>query len=602
MQALMLAAGMGRRLGKYTDNQTKCMVKVGGKTLLEHTVEALKNAGIDRLVLVVGYEAERLCEFCNETIKDMEVIFVHNDDYAVTNNIYSLYLAREELTKDDTILVESDLIYEKNLLQDVANYPFDNVVAVAPYRAWMDGTVTLLTKDGFIDEFVEKKDFSFDKADLYHKTVNVYKFSKEFSAHQYIPFLEAYLVSHGKNQYYEVVLKTLAKMPDTNLKAFVLGDQKWYEIDDVQDLDIAETLFAPEGKSLENYARHFGGYWRYDNLRDFCYLVNPYFPPKKMLDQMKYSFDQLLRDYPSGMRIQKLIAGKMFGMDGKYLLCGNGAAELIGVLGQELTGKAAVAVPAFNEYIRCFKGCDITKIPLAENDFWPDKQRLLELAETMDTIFLINPDNPSGGFLRKEDILELLACCKRQGTTLVVDESFVDFAEKERRFTLLNDEILAAYPNLIVVKSISKSYGVPGLRLGVLATSDEGLLARLKERLPVWNINSFAEYFLQIYGLYAGAYESACDKIVERRKELAADLQKLSFLSVYPSEANYLMVKVQTPHTSRGIAEQLLLKKNILIKDLSGKNGFDGGQYIRVAVKDEDDNAALLAALHELGQ
>ena len=599
MQALMLAAGMGKRLGAYTNHQTKCMVKVGGKTLLEHAADALRLAGVKRLVLVVGYEGEKLKAFARDKLADFELVFVENPVYASTNNIYSLYLAREELARDDTLLLESDLIYEPELLRAMVADPAPNLVAVAKYEQWMDGTVTLVDGDGIIREFIEKKDFSFDRADRYYKTVNVYKFSRSFAADQYIPFLSAYIRAYGDNQYYEMVLKALAHLPFAGLRAFELGDMKWYEIDDVQDLDIANTLFAPEDRRLYAYELHFGGYWRYGKLRDFCYLVNPYFPPKRMLDQMTFFYPTLLTQYPSGMRTQKLLAGKMFGVEEERLLVGNGAAELINTLGRVLSGKTALSVPAFNEYVRCFPACEIVELDAAAHDFRFDLPELLQAAEECDNLFLINPDNPSGAFLEWDELLTLAAACEAHGTRLVVDESFVDFAAPEKRFTLLDDAVLSRFPHMLVLKSISKSYGVPGLRLGVCASADTALIERMRGLLPVWNINSFGEYFLQIFGLYAREYTAACDEIVRRREEMIERLSRFSFLTPYPSQANYVMCRVDGM-SSKDLASRLLREDDLLLKDLSPKNGFGGRDFIRVAVRDAADNEALYKALEKI--
>lgn len=597
MQALMLAAGMGRRLGKFTDNQTKCMVKVGGKTLLEYTVDALKLAGITRFIMVIGYEADRLMGFIRNNIKGIEIEFVVNKDYASTNNIYSLYLAREYLTKDDTILVESDLIFETNLIRDIAQCPDENVVAVAKYEHWMDGTVTVLDAGNRIVDFIEKKDFRFTQTGEYYKTVNIYKFSKDFFENQYIPFLEAYLKAYGTNQYYESVLKALAHLAHANLKAFKMDDRIWYEIDDAQDLDIANTLFANWQDKLLAYERHFGGYWRFTKLKDFCYLVNPYFPPKKMLDQLRYFFDTLLTQYPSGMNVQKLLAGKMYHLDEEQILVGNGAAELINTLGRLLKGKVAVSVPAFNEYIRCFVNCELTQIEARDDDYQLNKEKLMNAAGNCDAIMIINPDNPSGGFLVCEDMMEILDYCKLNHTICVVDESFIDFAEQDKRYTLLEESILEKYPNLIVIKSISKSYGVPGLRLGVMASSNLQIMNQAREALPIWNINSFAEYFFQIFSLYETQYKSACDKIAEQRNILQNKLRQISYLRVYDSQANYIMCEVKGKLSSKELATRLLSEYNLLIKDLSQKIGQN---YIRVAVKDETENNYLYEALKKL--
>lgn len=597
MQALMLAAGMGRRMGKYTEAMTKCMIPVGGRTLLERAVESLKEAGIHKFVLVVGWECDKLIEYIQSNISGMEFQFIYNYDYATTNNIYSLYMAREQLAADDTILLESDLVYDKRLLKEMVECPDENLVAVAKYEQWMDGTVTTISETGNIQEFIEKKNFSFRDVSNYYKTVNIYKFSKEFSQRQYIPFLEAYIKAYGKNQYYELVLKALAHLANAQLKAYILRDVSWYEIDDAQDLDIANTIFASEEEKLLFYERHFGGYWRFPGLKDFCYLVNPYFPPKKMLEQMKFSYKSLLTQYPSGMSIQKLIAGKMLSLDEDYLLVGNGASELIDVLGKTLNGKMAVTIPAFNEYLRCFRNCKIVPLLGIENDFRVNEQLLCEAARQTEIIAIINPDNPSGSFLMFESLIKILDVCKENHTICIVDESFIDFAERSIRYTLLTDDVLEHYPELIVIKSISKSYGVPGLRLGVLASSNRKFMKELQEKLPIWNINSFAEYFLQIFSLYKESYWTACDKIAEQRTNLQDKLSEISFLGVYPSQANYIMCRVTGKYRAKELATRLISEHKLLIKDLSGKDGFQGEQFIRIAVKDEEENEQLYQAL-----
>lgn len=597
MQALMLAAGMGRRLGKYTEAMTKCMISVGGRTLLERTVDALKEAGIRKFVMVVGWEADRLVDFIRDNIRDMEFEFVYNHDYATTNNIYSLYLAKEHLLLDDTILLESDLVYDQSLLRRMVEAPEEDLVAVAPYEQWMDGTVATLDDDGNISDFIAKKDFSFYNADQYYKTVNIYKFSREFSKKHYLPFLEAYIKAYGMNQYYETVLKVIAHISNTRLHAYVLQDLPWYEIDDAQDLDIANTLFAPEDEKLHAYERHFGGYWRFPGLKDFCYLVNPYFPPRKMVDQMKYSYTPLLEQYPSGMEIQKLLAGKMFHLDPDFLLVGNGAAELINTLGRVTTGRVIVSIPAFNEYVRCFADCEIVPVDAAANDYVSRPMDMLAQAAAGDTVVLVNPDNPSGQLVEKQQMLAFVEACGARNVRCVVDESFVDFAAPDKRFSLLTEDVLQAYPWLVVVKSISKSYGVPGLRLGIIASADSALLRQLREAMPIWNINSFGEYFLQIYGLYAAEYEAACDRIAENRLWLSEELRRIPYLTVYPSQANYIMCRVSPPWTAKELAARLLAKHRILIKSLSQKTGFAGKEYIRVAVKDQAENNALIQAL-----
>lgn len=147
MQAVILAAGMGKRLGKYTKDCTKCMITVGNKKLIDRAVEALKQAGISRLIMVVGYEGEKLEHYLKENVKDMELVFIYNHDYTSTNNIYSLYMAKKELVKDDTILMESDLIYDYEVLQKLVSEPYENMVVVAKYEQWMERLFSLMRRE-----------------------------------------------------------------------------------------------------------------------------------------------------------------------------------------------------------------------------------------------------------------------------------------------------------------------------------------------------------------------------------------------------------------------------------------------------------------------
>ena len=600
MQALMLAAGMGRRMGKYTESYTKCMVPVAGKTLLERAVESIKAAGIDRLVMVIGYEAESLRKYVEEKNFGIHIEYVYNYDYETTNNIYSLYLAKDYLRKDDTILLESDLIFDPGIIRDVTNAEQRNLVVVAKYEHWMDGTVVVLDKKRHIMDFVDKTNFRYEDVDKYYKTVNIYKFSKSFSEQQYLPFLEAYIKAYGTNQYYEQVLKIFAHIRNSELSAYVLGDENWYEIDDAQDLDIASTIFARDNQILKKYELHFGGYWRFPKVKDYCYLVNPYYPPKKMVNQIQYFWGELLTQYPSGMNIQKMNAASMFGVDEDYLLVGNGAAELINVLGKVLKGRLSVCLPTFNEYVRCFTGCEIREMDSASYGYQYHLQQLLDEIENTDHLLIINPDNPSGAFLPYEDVMQVLKKCESKGVNLILDESFIDFAQKEIRYTLIDEKILREYSHLVVLKSVSKSYGVPGLRLGVMATGNREIQKIVRENMAIWNINSFAEYYLQIQRLYKRDYIAACNRIALQREKMQRELSKIEGIKVYPSQANYIMCELDGRMTSARLAALLVKNYNILIKNLSGKKGFQGNSYFRLAVKSEEDNQLLIAAIKEV--
>lgn len=606
MQAIILAAGMGKRLGDLTQNNTKCMVKVNGVTLIERLLHQLENvkspAPLSRIVIVTGYEGQKLRDYISSLNVQCCVEYVDNPIYATTNNIYSLYLAKEYLLQEDSLLFESDLIFEDEVIDRIVQNPYPSLALVDKFESWMDGTVVTLDDEDNIKRFIPGSKFSYKETKEYYKTVNIYKFSKDFSRSHYVPFLTAYSKALGNNEYYEQVLRVIALLDKPEIKALRLNGEAWYEIDDIQDLDIAESMFCKPEDKLKKMEGRYGGYWRYPRILDFCYLVNPYFPNTRLMSELKANFDKLVRDYPSGMRVNSLLAGKYFGIRQDYVCVGNGAAELIKGLMESLEGKLGVILPTFEEYPNRLPNEQLVRFEPSTQDFRYNADDLINYFgdKEIDSLLVVNPDNPSGNFIPKADVLRLCAWCKDKKIRLIIDESFVDFSEGTPHNTLLTNEILETNPHLTVVKSISKSYGVPGLRLGILASSDKEFIVWLKKNVAIWNINSLGEFYLQIFGKYEKNYQQACVQFMNERKRFMNELTDVPFLRVLPSQANYFLCEVLPPYNSRELTSLLLEKFNILIKDCSGKNAMKGRNYIRIAVRDERDNNALVAAMKAL--
>ena len=601
MQAIILAAGMGRRLGALTEENTKCMVEVNGIKLIDRILNTLDNNAISKAIIVVGYKGENVIKYVGTKYRGIDIEYVNNAIYDKTNNIYSLYLAKDYLLQDDTLLLESDLIFEDSIIRKIIDDPNPNLALVDKYESWMDGTAVTLSEDNKIEDFITKSQFKYSDIGKYFKTVNIYKFSKEFSTTHYVPFLEAYCHALGNNEYYEQVLKVITLLDDSPLTALPLCGEKWYEIDDIQDLDIASSIFEQsDEKRFRAISSRFGGFWRYPHLLDFCYLVNPYFPPQQMIDEIKASFETLMREYPSGMRVNSLLAAKYFSVKQEFIVVGNGAAELIKAYVENHTSKIGVIYPTFEEYPnRTVKENIVSYLPQNADMHYNASEIISYYADTeIDTLLLINPDNPSGNYIPYNELLGLIEWTKSKSMQFIVDESFVDFVDVDGEFSLLSNDILENNPHLVVVKSISKSYGVPGFRLGVLASGNTEIIARLKKEVAIWNINSFGEFYMQIYEKYHKEYLKACVLFRKERQKFFEELQEIDFLRVIPSQANYFLCELTTSRfTSTQLAVRLLADHDILIKDCAGKSAFSRGNYIRLAVRDRRDNHKLVEAL-----
>lgn len=600
MQAIILAAGMGKRLKELTQDRTKCMVQVNGVALIDRMLHQIESRHLSRIVIVVGYEGEKLMKYIDTLGIRTPIVYVQNPIYDKTNNIYSLALAKDYLCQDDTLLFESDLIFEDAVIDQLLDDPRETLALVDKYESWMDGTCVKLGPDDSIASFVPSKNFRFEEAHEYYKTVNIYKFGRHFSRTHYVPFLEAYSKALGNNEYYEQVLRIIAMLDDPEIRAKRLSGQLWYEIDDIQDLDIASSMFAQDPDLRVSLMQgRYGGYWRYPQLLDFCYLVNPYFPPQRLIDEIQANFTSLLTQYPSGMRVNALLAAKNFAVHQQNILVGNGAAELIKALMARLEGVTGFIRPTFEEYPNRYQDRPNVCFTPAGPDFRYTADDLMAFfgPQDIDNLVLINPDNPTGNYIPAPDVLRLADWAQGKGIRLILDESFVDFAD-EADNTFIRQDLLDRYRRLYVVKSISKSYGVPGLRLGVLASGDQDLIAALKKDVAIWNINSFAEFYMQIEEKYKKDYARSLELIRAERARFRRELEKLPNLRVIPSQANYLMVELLGGLSARAITRELLVNRCILVKDLSPKLG--GQQYLRLAVRDTRDNDRLLEALRPL--
>lgn len=602
MQSIILAAGLGSRLGELTKECTKCMVKINGITLIERMLRQLDRYGMDRIIIVTGYKGDILKDYVQNLRINTPVVFVDNSDYRHTNNIYSLWLTREFLEEMDSLVLESDMIFEDRVIEKMLAVDNGCGTFVARPRPWMDGSIVKLDKDNNIVYFVDDEEVKRIDPSYYHKIVSIYKFKKRYVSEKYMTYLNEYVKKNKDNNLYESLLKVIDLDVEKKIPAEILDEEQWYEINDIQDMDIAESMFADGNEKVRKYLQRYGGYWRYPAMRDFCYLVNPYFPNERFMNEMKSNFDVLVREYPSGMAVNSLLAGHFFGVRTENICVGNGTAELIKSLMENISGNIGMVYPTFEEYPHRKKDVEVIPYYVVDKDFDYSVDDIMSYYEGKDisAIVLVNPDNPSGHFISKKDILRLEDWCRSKGRKLIVDESFIDFVEDDEWHTLLDMEVLLNHPSLIILKSISKSFGVAGLRLGVIATADTDLIAFMKKDVAIWNINSFAEYYLQIIEKYRDDYYEAMEKFKEVRRRYLDKLSKIKGFKVYPSQANYVMCHIENSVTSTELADILLNRYNVLIKNLASKEGLNKGNYVRLSVKSDEENDYIVNALMEI--
>ncbi len=237
-QAVMLAAGMGTRLGALTADAPKCMVRVGQATILERAVRRLESVGIEELLVVTGYKADVIRGFLDRLDTSMRFAYVNNADFATTNNIYSLWLAADEI-RPPFLLLESDIVFSRRMLTDLLP---PQAASLSPLQEWMNGTVVTLDGRGMVDAMYLKQDARPDRP--LFKTVNMYSFDAATWSEVIRPRLNAAVQGRDTASYYEAVFAQAVRDSDLTMRGAVCPVSDWYEIDTPEDLKQAENALA----------------------------------------------------------------------------------------------------------------------------------------------------------------------------------------------------------------------------------------------------------------------------------------------------------------------------------------------------------------------
>lgn len=600
MQALILADREIIGLTGLGNSNEPWMVEIDGVPIIERMLTQLDNSVVSRIILITRDNKESLIEFTKRLNLKTELVFLENKFYKESKSIYSIFLGREYLSMDDTVILNSQLVLEDNLLESILETDGECVVSVDIYKNWMTGKPVFVDGNARVLSVGQEPQMASTLQLNSYRMVGICKFDMNFTKKYFVPVLETIIDVQGDSLEYSEPLNVIAMSNDTRIKALRVSNAVWREINNTEDINQATILFSKDKKSVaDKMLGSWGGYWRYPDYLDYFYLVTPYYPPRELVEELQNNFKVLLEQYPSGMRVNAELAASAFGVSPESIIVGNGAAELIKSMMGFIKGETGFVRPTFDEYPNRYTEIETVNYLVESEDFSYSASDLIEYFDktTISNLVLVNPDNPSGNYIPKNDMLRMISWARDKGIKIIIDESFVDFSD-EINSSLIDQEILNQYPNLYVIKSISKSYGVPGLRLGVLASGDKRLISRMKVDVSIWNINSFAEFYMQICGKYRDSYIKSLDEFRKERTRFISKLQNLRYIRVIPSQANYLMVELLDGLDAEELKQRMLLEKKVFIKTLSKK--IKGKkQYLRIAIRNEADNDMFIRKLAE---
>jgi threonine-phosphate decarboxylase len=358
---------------------------------------------------------------------------------------------------------------------------------------------------------------------------------------------------------------------------------------------LAEDVFA--GTSHSPSLIEIVGEERARGVIDFCFIANPYFPTGEMLAGLQASLPDLVKFYPSSNpeTTQRLLA-EVVHADPGNLVVGNGATEIIGLASRTLVGRIAVPIPTFGEYIEKLadpRAAELYQLP-PDQGYQLDPGRYLAWARRrrVPAVLIINPGNPTGQVIPLDEMIDFLTRA-RDRDLVIVDESFIDFAGEPAPSLL---PIADRFDNLLVVSSLSKHFGVPGLRLGYCYSGNPDLLARVRRFLPTWNLNTVAEQFLAMLPAAEVAYQESRRRVMDDVRSLYEGLTTVPGISAYPSGANFVLFRIDTGMTAKALQARLLGEHAMYVRDCSNKVGIDD-YHIRVASQGRDRDRALIRAL-----
>lgn len=600
--AIILAAGTGNRLYPLTEEQPKPLTVVGGTPIIHRMINNLIEIGITKIVVVTGHLGDLLkAELENEfSAADIAFEFIHNAEYRTTNNIFSLWLAREYFL-NDFLLLESDVVCDVDVLRDLVDRPQgSSACLVSPKAFYMDGACVEIT--GYPLKVTAPKQIKAGQTGPEHyKTVNFYRISSGFASGWLVRHLADSVRKGELSVYYEAAFSTAINEGIEDFSAAIVSRDRWFEVDNLNDLDIAEFTFMSAAQREKHLRDRHGGYWRYP-ITDHCLLYNFHYPPKKLMDHLCDRIEMLVREYPSAQQPITRYLAQYYAVPETVVAVANGVSEFIPIVLNGVDRPVVIPTPSFNEYEAVVPQGALVRAPLHEGTcFRVEPEVILSAAAKSGAghIILISPNNPTGAAIPRPDIEKILIGAAELGCKVILDESFVDFQAGSRNNSFLTR--LSEFPNLIILFSLSKSHGISGIRIGMMASSNQTVMDRARARLPIWNINAFAEEYLRMFSAFREEYMASCIAVRSETDKLQEELAKIVGLRVYNSDANFVFCRLdEGMPTAQVLTSELLDKYSIFIKECSGKTMPKADRFFRVASRMPRENARVVRAIRDL--
>ncbi len=358
-----------------------------------------------------------------------------------------------------------------------------------------------------------------------------------------------------------------------------------------------ENKYKTQAEKYEYISKQHGGYYRH-NFTDHAYLYNLYFPPKAVFSHLKDNIRNLVLNYPMAQNALAELIGEIIQQPAERIVVGNGAAEIIKILSGHLAKKLIVPVPSFNEYANAAPEGHVVEFPLDFPSFQLDVDKFADEAIKVgaDIAVVVTPNNPTSMLVPKADLIRLAQKLDKHNCMLIVDESFLDFADNKEQISLEQD--IDKYANMAILKSMSKAYGICGLRIGYMLTANSAFADSVRKGIHIWNINGFAEEFLRILPDYKKEFTDSCKKVRDDRDSFYKKLCAIPNMTVLKPDANYIFCRLPDDALSGPeVTKRLFIEYNIYIKDSVGKTQPDADRYIRIASRTEEENSKLVEAL-----